>query len=113
MSDLATLLGGGSFFEGPRWHDGRWWVSDFYRERVLTVDPSGRAAEVLRVPGQPSGLGWLPTAHCSLRIGMYRAQNAARIPPRKGLVRTRQAPPTTETARVRDRRRYIPIVSQA
>jgi sugar lactone lactonase YvrE len=60
VSDVATLLGGGSFFEGPRWRDGRWWVSDFYRERVLTVDPSGREAEVLHVPGQPAGLGWLP-----------------------------------------------------
>ena len=37
-----TLLEGGSFFEGPRWHDGRWWVSDFYRHRVLTVDADGR-----------------------------------------------------------------------
>jgi sugar lactone lactonase YvrE len=60
VSDVATLLEGGSFFEGPRWHDGRWWVSDYYRERVLTVDPSGDAVDVLRVPGQPSGLGWMP-----------------------------------------------------
>jgi hypothetical protein len=25
---MQTLLDGGSFFEGPRWHEGRWWVSD-------------------------------------------------------------------------------------
>ena len=31
---LETLLEGGSFFEGPRWHEGRWWVSDFYRHLV-------------------------------------------------------------------------------
>jgi hypothetical protein len=35
---LHTLLGDGAFFESPRWHEGRWWVSDFYRHLVLTVD---------------------------------------------------------------------------
>jgi sugar lactone lactonase YvrE len=57
---LRTLLEGGSFFEGPRWHEGRWWVSDFYRHLVLTVDSDGSAREVLGVEGQPSGLGWMP-----------------------------------------------------
>ena len=57
---LHTLLEGGAFFEGPRWRDGRWWVSDFYRHLVQTADPDGRVEEVLEVPGQPSGLGWLP-----------------------------------------------------
>ena len=60
MSELATLLEGGSFFDGPRWHDGRWWVSDFFRERVVAVDPSGNETEIMHVPGQPSGLGWMP-----------------------------------------------------
>ena len=57
---LRTLLEGGSFFEGPRWHEGRWWVSDFYRERVLAVDVGGREEEIMRVEGRPSGLGWMP-----------------------------------------------------
>jgi sugar lactone lactonase YvrE len=58
--ELKTLLEGGSFFEGPRWHEGRWWVSDFYRHLVLTVDSGGRAEEVMEVEQQPSGLGWMP-----------------------------------------------------
>jgi sugar lactone lactonase YvrE len=57
---LEVLLEGGTFFESPRWHDGRWWVSDFYRHVVLTVDGDGRAEEHLTVEGQPSGMGWLP-----------------------------------------------------
>jgi sugar lactone lactonase YvrE len=57
---LQVLLEGGTFFEGPRWHEGRWWVSDFYRGLVLSVDPDGSATEVLTVEAQPSGLGWLP-----------------------------------------------------
>jgi sugar lactone lactonase YvrE len=56
---LDTLLEGGAFFEGPRWHEGRWWVSDFYREGVFTVEVAGRAEQVLEVPGQPSGMGWM------------------------------------------------------
>jgi sugar lactone lactonase YvrE len=57
---LATLVRGGNFFEGPRWHDGRWYVSDFYRHAVLAVTPQGAEDRVMEVPGQPSGLGWMP-----------------------------------------------------
>lgn len=58
--ELGTLLEGGAFFEGPRWRDGRWWVSDFYRGTVSTVTPDGAEEIVLEVPDQPSGLGWMP-----------------------------------------------------
>jgi sugar lactone lactonase YvrE len=57
---LSPLVTGGSFFEGPRWHDGRWWVSDFYRHGVFTVTADGVEELVAEVPAQPSGLGWLP-----------------------------------------------------
>ncbi len=58
--ELVTLLEGGAFFEGPRWRDGRWWVSDFYRGTVSVVTPDGAEEIVLEVPEQPSGLGWMP-----------------------------------------------------
>lgn len=58
--ELMTLLEGGGFFEAPRWHDDRWWVSDFYRQLVMTVEPNGLVAEVMTVEQQPSGLGWMP-----------------------------------------------------
>ena len=57
---LTTLFEGGNYFECPRWHDGRWWASDFYRHAVFTYDADGREERVLEVEGQPSGLGWLP-----------------------------------------------------
>ena len=38
---FRTVLEGGSYFEGPRWHDGEWWVSDFYRHTVSRVPASG------------------------------------------------------------------------
>jgi sugar lactone lactonase YvrE len=58
--ELRLLREGGAFFEGPRWHEGRWWVSDFYRRAVFAVDTDGREHQVLSVEGQPSGLAWLP-----------------------------------------------------
>jgi sugar lactone lactonase YvrE len=57
---LRTLLEGGCFFESPRWHEGRWWVADFYGHVVLTVDADGRAETSMTVEGQPSGMGWMP-----------------------------------------------------
>ena len=50
----------GRFFEAPRWHEGRWYVSDFHRHVVQTVDRHGSVEVILEVPEQPSGLGWLP-----------------------------------------------------
>jgi sugar lactone lactonase YvrE len=58
--NLVPLLEGGAFFESPRWHAGRWWVSDFYRHTVSTVSADGVEERVLEVDHQPSGLGWLP-----------------------------------------------------
>jgi sugar lactone lactonase YvrE len=59
--EFRTVLEGGSFFEGPRWHEGSWWASDFYRHTVSRVDPAGGGeAVVVEVENQPSGLGWLP-----------------------------------------------------
>jgi sugar lactone lactonase YvrE len=59
VRDLTLLLDGGTFFEGARWRDGRWFVSDFYADRVIAVDEDGRAETVLSIE-QPSGLGWRP-----------------------------------------------------
>lgn len=49
-----------AFPESPRWHDGALWFSDFYAGQVLRLGPDGRCEAVLSLPGQPSGLGWLP-----------------------------------------------------
>ena len=60
MPDIA--LRGIYFGEGPRWHDGRLWFSDFYGHCVHALAPDGRDEVMLRLDGggQPSGLGWLP-----------------------------------------------------
>jgi sugar lactone lactonase YvrE len=56
---MKQLLAGGHFFEGARWRDGHWWVSDLYAHTVLKIAPDGRSEIVARVAQQPSGLGWL------------------------------------------------------
>jgi sugar lactone lactonase YvrE len=44
----------------PRWHEGRLWVSDYWRYQVVAIAPEGTTETVAQVPGSPSGLGWLP-----------------------------------------------------
>jgi sugar lactone lactonase YvrE len=58
--ELTTLVTGGKFYEGPRWHEGQWWVSDFYRRAVFTVTADGVETQQFAVDEQPSGMGWLP-----------------------------------------------------
>jgi sugar lactone lactonase YvrE len=62
MSDrkLVPVIDGYTFLEGPRWHDGRLWLSDFYTHKVIAVTPEGKVEDIASVPQQPSGLGWLP-----------------------------------------------------
>ena len=60
MPEFTTLIGGLSFTECPRWHDGRLYFSDFYTHRVLAVAMDGTSETLAHVPRQPSGLGFLP-----------------------------------------------------
>ncbi len=61
MADQTKiLLTDLTFPEGPRWHEGRLWFSDFYAHEVVAVDMAGQRETIVKVPGQPSGLGWTP-----------------------------------------------------
>ena len=59
-SEAELLVDDLTFAEGPRWHDGRLWFSDFFDHLVKTVDLDGNVEAIVEVAGQPSGLGWLP-----------------------------------------------------
>jgi sugar lactone lactonase YvrE len=57
----ATRVAEGIFFgEGPRWHDGRLWFSDFHDHAVKSLGQDGDLRVELRLDEPPSGLGWLP-----------------------------------------------------
>lgn len=57
---FAPFVDGVDFGEGPRWHDGRLWYSDFFQQRVYAVDPAGNRETMIEFPGRPSGMGWMP-----------------------------------------------------
>jgi sugar lactone lactonase YvrE len=57
---LTPFVSGLGFPEGPRWHQGKLWFSDFGTRLVRCVDETGNVTEVTRVAGRPSGLGFLP-----------------------------------------------------
>jgi len=70
----ARILASGLYFgEGPRWHAGRLWFSDFYDHAVKSVDESGGLRTELEIDDQPSGLGWLPDGRL-LVVAMHRRQ---------------------------------------
>ena len=78
MSGLELLVDGLDFGEGPRWHDGRLWYSDFYQHRVYAVSPGGARETILDLGSeQPSGLGWMPDG--SLLVVAMTARRVLRM----------------------------------
>ena len=57
---LTTLLDGGRYFEGPRWHDGRLWFVDCMARTLLSVDLAGDRQEHATFDDTPCGTGVLP-----------------------------------------------------
>ena len=55
----TPYLDGLYFAEGPRYHDGRLWYSDFYDAAVFSATDDGQRRGG-HLPTRPSGLGWLP-----------------------------------------------------
>ena len=61
MGRATRVLARGIYFgEGPRWHQGRLWFSDFYAHAVKSVSLSGDLRVEFGIDDQPSGLGWMP-----------------------------------------------------
>ena len=60
MRPLRVLIDGLAFPEGPRWRAGKLYFSDMHAHQVLAIGMSGPCEVICEVPGQPSGLGWLP-----------------------------------------------------
>ena len=86
MVDTTVLRDGLRFGEGPRQGpDGRLWYSDFYDHEVRALDVgTGEQEVVCEVPGQPSGLGWLPDGR--LLVVSMRDRKVLRLEPDGALV---------------------------
>ncbi|WP_426573986.1 SMP-30/gluconolactonase/LRE family protein [Aquihabitans sp. McL0605] len=80
MDDQVEVLYEGlDFGEGPRWHDDRLWVSDFFAHRVLSLSADGLPRVEAELDDQPSGLGWLPSG--DLLVVAMRSRQVRRIAP--------------------------------
>lgn len=80
MTRATRLLMEGIYFgEGPRWHDGRLWFSDFYAAAVKSVSPAGDWRTEFTLDDRPSGLGWMPDGSM-LIVSMTRRQVLRRSP---------------------------------
>ena len=67
----ARLVADGIYFgEGPRWHEGKLWFSDFHDHAVKSLDARGVVRMELELDDQPSGLGWLPDDGRMLVVAM-------------------------------------------
>jgi sugar lactone lactonase YvrE len=77
---IETVAEGFAFLECPRWHEDRLWFVDFYTYRVYSAHSDGSGVRVeAEVPGQPSGLGWLPDGRL-LIVSMKDARVLRREP---------------------------------
>ena len=74
-----VLMEGIYFGEGPRWHDGRLWFSDFYVKAVKSVSLAGDGRTEFEIDDRPSGLGWMPDGSM-LIVSMTRRQLLRRSP---------------------------------
>ena len=74
MGRATRVLAEGIYFgEGPRWHEGRLWFSDFYAAAVKSVSLAGDARIEFTIDDRPSGLGWMPDSSM-LIVSMTRRQ---------------------------------------
>ena len=95
MANSTTLLVEGlRFAEGPRWHDGRLYFSDFFDHRVRAVALDGTVTDIVDVAHQPSGLGWLPDGRM-LVVSMID-QKVMRLEPDGALVEHADVSSTAE-----------------
>jgi sugar lactone lactonase YvrE len=94
MADTTILLEGLHFSEGPRWHDGRLFFSDFFDHKVRAVALDGTVTDIVDVAGQPSGIGWLPDGRM-LVVSMID-QKVLRLEPDGSLVEHADVSSTAE-----------------
>jgi sugar lactone lactonase YvrE len=73
MGRETRVLAEGIYFgEGPRWHQGRLWFSDFHAHAVMSVSLAGDLRLEMEIDDQPSGLGWMPDGSMLVVSGVKR-----------------------------------------
>ena len=70
---LRQVLGGLSFGESPRWHEGRLWLCDWGAEELIAVDAEGHSEIIARVPSFPFCIDWVPDGRLLIVSSRERA----------------------------------------
>lgn len=81
---VRLIAGGFHFLEGPRWHNGRLYFSDFADGKVFVLEPDGRVEVVCQAPNWVSGLGFTPRDE--LLVVAVQERKLLRCSPAEGLV---------------------------
>jgi len=68
---MRTLIERGSYFESPRFHDGKLWLCDTLTGKVLRTTLGRTSEMVCKIQGVPSGLGFLPKGDLVI-VSMFR-----------------------------------------
>jgi sugar lactone lactonase YvrE len=68
---MRIFVDGGRYYEGPRWHGGRLWVSDTISRSVFSFDVDGTSHRVCKLDDIPCGLGHLPDGDLIV-LGMFQ-----------------------------------------
>lgn len=71
-----VVVNGLVFPESPRWHQGRFWFTDQFTGRVMTLTLDGQVDTVATLPDHAGGLGWLPNG-TTLVVAMGERQLVA------------------------------------
>jgi sugar lactone lactonase YvrE len=77
--DVTTFLSGLAMGESARWHDGRFWCSDWVAGEILAVDLDGTVQLVARSTSFPFCFDWLPdgTMVVTSETGLERLETGA------------------------------------
>jgi sugar lactone lactonase YvrE len=77
-----VLADGFGLIEGPRWHQGQLWISDFSGRKVHRIDEDGAVADFASVAGRPSGLGFRPDG--TVLVSVMQSREVIAISPESG-----------------------------
>ena len=64
-ASVSLLVDGLAFGEGPRWHDGKLFLSDMHAHRVLAIDGDGTVTTVAEHDAPLPASAGCPTVACS------------------------------------------------
>lgn len=70
--ESTTILGGLTFPESPRWHDGRLWFLEIPSQTLRAIDPAGREELIERFEHRPSAFDFLPDGSLIIAFGQTK-----------------------------------------